>query len=455
MRGATLGLWRDRLLRFAAGSTGTVVSALAGAIRNKWLALHLETAGIGILAQAFSAQVWIGTLAGLGLGLPVTRAVGDALGRNDAEAARRAPWTAFAMVAAVAVPVSALVVLLADPISAFLFGTTEHAVLVRISALGITGIGLFQVAQGLVAGRSDLRASLAFATIGAGVATLLTLLLVPRFGLTGGGLAAALLYPAGLAGMLWIHLRRHPEALRPRPARLFERAEASALARVAGVTLALPVIDLGILLILRTHVLRTHGPAANGLLQAALAVSQQVGALFYAYLVSYALGKVTAAGASGGAAAVRDYTRRQWAPIVAAAAVVFAAALLGSWPLLHLLYSDRFAGARTMMGYTLLGEFGRVCLQAAAIGSLALGGARLWFRIGLVQPLALAGAYAVFAATGSGALSLPRAYAVSGAVTFAAAAWMMARAGAGLRARDLAWCAVGFLLLLALRPLAG
>ncbi|HET9952526.1 MAG TPA: lipid II flippase MurJ [Candidatus Eisenbacteria bacterium] len=455
MRGATVGLWRDRFVRFAAGSSGTVVSALAGAIRNKWLALHLEAAGIGILAQAFSAQVWIGTLVGLGLGLPVTRAVGAALGRNDAEAARRAPWTAFTIVAAVALPVSALVILLADPISAFLFGTTAHAVLVRISALGLTGIGVFNVAQGLVAGRSDLRASIAFALIGAGVATLLTLLLVPRFGLPGAGLAAAVLYPAGVAGMLWVHLRRHPEALRPRPARFFDRPEASALARFAGVTLALPAIDLGTLLILRTHVLRSNGATANGLLQAALAVSQQVGALFYAYLLSYALGKVTTAGAAGGAAAVRDYTRRQWTPIVAAAAIVFAGALLGAWPLLHLLYSDRFAGARTMMGYTLVGEFGRVCFQAAALGALAIGGGRLWFRVGLVQPLALAAAYAGFVATGSGPLSLPRAYAVSGAVTFAAGAWMMARAGAGLRARDLAWCAAGFLALLALRPLAG
>ena len=448
-------LWWDRTVRFAAGSAGTVVSAVAGALRNKWIALHLETAGIGVVAQVVSAQVWVGTIVGLGLGLPVTRAVGAALGARDEAGARAVTWTAFSLVAAAVIPASLLFVVFAGPISTLLFGTAEHAGLVRIATLGLAGVGVFNVAQGLCAGRSDVRSPLLFALVGAGAATLLTFALVPRFGLAGAVWAAAALYPAGVGGMLWLHVRRYPDSLCPRPTRLLDRAEARRLAGVAGMTLALPVIDLGVLLILRTHFLRANGVSANGLLLAALAVSQQVGALFYAYLASYALGRIASAGAVGGPSAIRDYTRRQWTPLVAAAVLVVAAAMIGAWPLLHLLYSDRFAAAREMMGYTLVGEFGRVCVQAAAVGSLALGGGRLWFRIGLVQPLSLAAAYAFFAAAGAGPLSLPRAYAASGVVTFLVGAWMMSHAGSGLRPRDLLLAAGGLLALLAIRPLVG
>jgi hypothetical protein len=204
-------------------------------------------------------------------------------------------------------------------------------------------------------------------------------------------------------------------------------------------------LDQGVLLAVRAHVVHANGPAANGLLQAALAMSQQVGALFYAYLGSYAFGKISA---TGSAAGIQAYTRRQWLPLVAAAALVLAFAMVAAAPLLHLLYSSRFDPARAMMSYTLVGEFGRVCLQAVALGSLPLGGARLWFRIGLVQPASVAACYAAFAATGSGPLSLPRAYAAAGAVTFVAGSWMMARAGVSLGWRNLAVAAGGYALFL-------
>ena len=106
-----------------------------------------------------------------------------------------------------------------------------------------------------------------------------------------------------------------------------------------------------------------------------------------------------------------------------------------------------------MMAYTLVGEFGRVCIQAAALGALPLGGAGLWFRIGLLQPITLAACYAAFAATGSGPLSLPRAYATAAAVTFAAGAWMMSRAGVSLGARNVAVAALGYAVLLILLQL--
>lgn len=447
MPSPNVSLWRDRLARFAAGAGGTTVSAVAGVLRNKWLATHLETTGLGIVSQVVASQAWFGAVIGLGLGLPVTRAVAAAAARGDDAAARRTVATAFALVSAAALPAALLVLAFAEPISTLLLGTPEHAALVRVSVFGLIGVGLYGVAQGLCAGRSDVRAPIAFSLGGAGAATLLTFALVPRFGLIGAAIAAAVLYPVGVAVMLWIHARRHPEALGPRPVPFFDRREAAALLGVAGAALALPVLDQGVLLALRAHVVREHGASTNGLLQAALALSQQVGALFYAYLASYALGKISGAGSAVG---IQAYTRKQWVPLVGAAALALAFAMVAAAPLLHLLYSSRFDPARVMMSYTLVGEFGRVCLQATALGSLPLAGAGLWFRIGILQPVTLAVCYAGFVAAGSGPLSLPRAYATAAAVTFAASAWMMARAGVSLGARNLAVAGAGYIFLLAL-----
>jgi Na+-driven multidrug efflux pump len=452
MRSDRVRLWRDRLLRFGAGAGGTAILAAGGVVRNKWLAMHLEAAGIGVVAQVAAGQAWLGALVGLGLGLPVTRAIGAAFAARDEGRSRRVVWSALLLVGLAAIPTAALGALFAAPISLALLGTPAHAGLVRISMLGVVGTGAFWIVQAMCAGRSDVRSPLAFAAGATIVATLVTFSLVPRFGLFGAVFGAALLYPAGVAAMFAIHRRAHRGAFTPLPRPLFDRAEAKALLSVSGAALLLPLVDQGTLLALRAHYLRVNGIAANGLLQAALALSQQVGSVFYAYLASYAFGKISGAGGPEG---IQTYTRRQWPPLIGLAALAIAVAMIAAAPLLHLLYSSRFDAARPMMAATLLGEFGRVCLQAAAIGSLPLGGARLWAAIGLTQPLSLAGAYAVFARAGAGTMSLPRAYAVAGVVTFVVAAVLMARSGVSLRRRDLALAAAAYAALGLIAGLSG
>src|SRR5205823_8242744 len=124
--------------------------------------------------------------------------------------------------------------------------------------------------------------------------------------------------------------------------------------------------------------LRLNGVAANGLLQAALALAQLVGGLFYAWLSSYCFGRMSAA---GGVEGVRAYTRKLWGPTMLVAGGGFAAAMLLASPLLHLFYSHRFESARPLMAWTLAGEFARVAIQLWGLGALPLGGVRLWMPI--------------------------------------------------------------------------
>ena len=195
---------------------------------------------------------------------------------------------------------------------------------------------------------------------------------------------------------------------------------------------------------LRANYLRVHGLEANGLLQAALALSQQAGAVFYTYLAGYAFGKVNAIAAAEGTAGVASYTRRQWTPLMALAVLALGFAIVAASPLLRVLYSSRFDPAQPLMAYALFGELGRVAVQALALGALAVGGTRLWFTIGIVQPVSLALAYVALAAAGVGVTSLPLAYAASGWITFAVALVRMARRGVTLDARGLALAGAAF-----------
>lgn len=450
-----IDVWRTRLVRFSFGAGSTLIYASLGIVRNKWLAQMLGTAGLGTVVQVLASMNWLGQAAGLGLGLPVSRSVGAARGAGSAPDEQRVVGTAFRMVVAWALVVAIATVIAAPWLSRFLLGSTAQAGLVRISALGIAGLALAGTLLSIFAGRGDVRAPLTLAAGGAGVATVLTLLLVPRFGLTGAVSAAAVLYASGFVIALLFHRRQYRGVLAPTAWR-FHRGEAKSMLGVGGAGLLLALLNQGTLLGLRAHYVHVYGVAANGLLQAAIALAQQIGALFYAYLTSYAFGTLSAAAGAAGpdaVAAVRAYTRRQWPAMILLAAVLFAIAMLGASPLLHLLYSSRFDPARRLMTWTLLGEFGRVGMQVWMLGALPLGGVRLLAPISLSYPVALAASYAFFGATGAGVESLPRAYAVAGGCSLLVAGLLMSRRGVTLGARGILSLAAGAAVLAALAVL--
>ena len=454
MRDPRFDLWRDRSLRFSMGAGTTIVSGLTGVLRNKWFAHHLEASGIGVLAQVISSEVWLGTAAGMGMGLPVARAVGASLAQNDTPAARRAVWAAFSLLAIGVSVVVTLGLVFAEAISSALLGSGAYAALIRISMIGVAGVALQQTLFGLYAGRSDLRAPLTFALLGGAVSIAATLLLVPRWGLKGAALAVAILFPVGCASALWIHRRTYAPVLERPPGPLLSSALARTLLTISGAGLVSGLVEQGTFLTLRSHYVRMNGIEANGFLQAGLAISQQVGALFYSYLASYAFGKISGAAQVSGAEGARVYTRKHWAPLLVFAAVALLATRLLALPLLHILYSHRFDPAEPLMAWALVGEFGRISLITVSLGALPVGGVKLWFPISLVFPATLATAYAAFTASGAGPLSLPKAYAVAGLTAALVGGVLMGRRGVTLRARDLAVFAAGAagLFLLALSP---
>lgn len=438
MPGSRLAPWRDRVLRLWLSAGTSAVGAVGGVLRNKWLALHLDPGGLGVLGQVFSGQVWLGTFTALGLGVPVARAVGAAVGRSDPAAVRRTLSTALALLGVAALAVATLGLVLAPWISVAILGSADYAGLVRISMLAVGGLAFQSTLQGLFAGHSDVRAPFTYATAGNAVVLGLLLALVPRFGLAGAVWAVVAFWPAALAVALWVHRRRYAAAFVPAPRPRLDRAEARALLRVAAAALTLSLLDQGTVLAIRAHVVRASGLEANGLIQAGIALSQQLGSVFYAYLGGYAFGKISGL---GGLDAIRDYTRRQWVPLAGLALAGCAAVLALAGPILHLLYSARFEPARPILTWMLVGEYGKVAMQVWALGALPLGGVRLWFPLGLAWPLSMAAAYAVAHAAGAGVMELPYAYAATGAVALAFTAWTMSARGVTLRPRD---AALGF-----------
>ncbi len=433
MASARVALWRERILRFNLGAATSVISAVMGVARNKWLATHLDTAGLGVLAQVMSGQIWLGNATSLGLNAPIGQAVGAATARGDEAAIRRVLTASLGMVAVSVLGAVVLGLALAPLLSTLVLGSAAYAGLVRVSMIGVAGLAAQLLLWGLFAGRSDVRAPLTLVASGTIVATLLTFVLVPGLGLFGGAFSAAILFPVGVAGALLIHRRSYARFL-PRPGRAgFDAGMARSLLGVGAVTFALALAEQGTLLALRSHYVRTHGVSANGLLQAALAMTQQAGAIFYTYLSNYAFGRISGA---GGAEGVRAYTRRHWAPLMLLAAVVLAIAMVAAAPLLRLLYSHRFDPARGMMAWALFGEFAKVGMQVWALGALPLGGTRLLFPIGISYPLAMAVAYRASTLAGAGAMSVAYAYAAAGVVGLAVTAVLMGRRGVTLAPRD-------------------
>src|SRR5512144_1461291 len=93
-----VAVWRERAFRLWLTAGASAVTAIGSIARNKWLALHLDPVGLGVLGQVVAGQTWLGTLTGLGLGVSVARAVGAARARGDADAVRRTIGTALGVV---------------------------------------------------------------------------------------------------------------------------------------------------------------------------------------------------------------------------------------------------------------------------------------------------------------------------------------------------------------------
>lgn len=425
-------LWTGRAVRFGFGAAAIGVMTLAGIARNKWFALHLQPDGIGVIGQVVATHTWLGALAGLGLAIPLARRVGRAVGDGDADGVRRSAWTALTLVATGMVVVTAIGLLFPDRVAGAVLGDATFALLVQISMIGATGYALNGWLQGVYAGHSDVRPPLTMAIAGGTISVAAALLLVPRYGLAGGVFSAAVFFPAGIAAVLIVHRSLYTRTLLPRPAAGVSPHIARDLLVVGLAALAISLADQGALLALRSHFIRVNGLDANGLFQASLAISQQVGAPFYAYLANYAFGLVSGA---AGVEAIREYMRKVWIPVVLAAFAAFTAAMLFASPLLHLLYSDRFDPARGMMVWMLFGEFCRVLSVTWSVSALPLRGKRLWLTIGMAYPGPLVIAYLAYFAT-AGQLSLPFACATAGLSSLLVASIGMSRAGVTLRARD-------------------
>src|SRR5207237_513790 len=161
-----------------------------------------------------------------------------------------------------------------------LLGDARLGALVRIAMLGVLGYALYSIASGIFAGRADVRAPFTLALVGGAVGVALTLVLVPARGFGGAALAVSVMVLAGTLGTLGFHWRRYAAIFTPLPRPLLEPHLLRGLLEIGTAALVLALVDQGVLLAARAHYVQRNGVAANGLFQAALALSQQAGAPF-------------------------------------------------------------------------------------------------------------------------------------------------------------------------------
>jgi len=422
MQPSRLEVWTARARRVAFGGAANVVGALGGAIRNKILATALQTSGMGVIAQIQTSQVWLGLATGLGFSIPVTQSIGALLAREDEPGIRRVVWTALTAIGVAVAVMTVAGLVFARQWAAMLLGPGADPWLVRLSLIAVAGLAVQGIVQGVFAGRSDVRAPLTYAIIGNLVVIAAAATLVGPFGLRGAVLAIAAFFPFGILGALALHRREYHSSFLPVPRPPFHAPTARAMLKVAVAALTMSLLDQGTMLAVRTHYARTEGFSANGLLQAALALTQQTGAVFYAYLGSYAFGKISGARGTEG---IRTYVQRTWAALMSVAAVTFAVVMLLSRPLIHLVFSSKFDAAQPMMAWMLYGEFAKVAMQSWIFGALPLGGLRLYVPLGLSYTFGIAAGYGLAQALGLGPMSVAFAYAFAGTLALAVSAAVM------------------------------
>ncbi|MCP5230592.1 MAG: oligosaccharide flippase family protein, partial [Zoogloeaceae bacterium] len=105
---------------------------LVGLIRVKIVAVLLGPAGVGLISLYTSATALIGTAAGMGIASSGVREVAKSFSEGDADAAARTVRILRRMCWLTGLLGWALTVLLARPISQWVFGDTEHALAIAI-----------------------------------------------------------------------------------------------------------------------------------------------------------------------------------------------------------------------------------------------------------------------------------------------------------------------------------
>lgn len=406
-----------RLFRAAAASgVGAGAGVVLAVVRVKLFALFLGAAGVGLVSQLINFHTALTTIAALGLGVGVSKAVAEARTAGDLDRVRRIAWTALCAVTAGGLALTVAAALFARPVASMLFSGPTAWALVLWSAPTILFLAIGRTLADLTAGIRDVRTMMWSGVLGALFALVCVSILVPGFGLRGAVIGLPLVALISVCVTTALLAWRQNWVFLPRPSPLFDSSLFAGLGKVGLASLAMGFSDQFALLVVRSDLIHRYGPAANGHFQGSFGLFQQLFAVSIAFHYSYSFPKVNEARSD----AERNKETLQALKMTmillggGAAMLVLARHLL-----VRVLLSRDFLDSLPLFPWQGAGDFARGSGLALGLALLARAGLRRWTALGLGM-----------------------------SASFVVLSYLL-RAPFGPAAPSVAWCAAGFLYLAA------
>ncbi len=359
--------------------------ALGTLVRNKLLAVHLGPDGFGEFSQimTIAAPVYLFAQCGMAVGLSRNTAAAGSEAQRQRQLETANLVTTF-IAAAILVVVLPLIftpaggsLLRGLGVRDGLAQKTVLAVILAIAPLEVLRNNYLSFLQGLL----DIKGISAKRTVAVAAATAAAFPLIACFGLAGACAQAAF---ASFLVALLLGLRCRALGFRPL-AMAFHRPTARLLAAFGMASLVIAFTQASVDALIRAHLIAFAGVSANGLYQAAFALSTQVTTVVLGSIGAYSLATLSQTAAASVLQSRLDELLRVVLPV---SALALGAAGLAAAPLFTLLFSSQFAEGTRFLPLLLCANFVQVASWAAGAPLLGRGLIRYWIGIQMTSAAA-------------------------------------------------------------------
>lgn len=393
--------------------------ALGTLVRNKLLAVHLKPEGFGEFSQILTIAAPVYVLAQCGMAVGLSRNTAAATTGPDRQRQLETANVVTAFIAAASLV--AILPLIFSPAGGSLMsglGVRDRieqkiilAVLLSIAPLEALRNNYLSFLQGLL----DIKGISAKRTVAVAAGTAAAFPLIACFGVAGACAQAVL---ASFLIALLLGLRCRALGFRPL-AMAFHRPAARLLAAFGAASLVIAFTQNSVDALIRAHLIAFAGVSANGLYQAAFALSAQVTTVVLGSIGAYSLATLSQTASAAVLQSRLDDLLRVVLPV---SALALGTAGLAAAPLFALLFSSQFAGGTRFLPLLLCGNYVQVASWATGAPLLGRGLIRYWIGVQMVS-VGTRYAIAVAGTPVMGSYAVPAAFVAS--LTFDLAAYLV------------------------------
>jgi PST family polysaccharide transporter len=344
-----------RLVEAAVASgLASVIATVCGFARVKLYALFLGVAGVGVISQVQTVHNLLAVLAMMGLGIGISREVARARGAGQSAAVESVLATARIVAGAASFLLVASLLLLAVPLSTWLFGDPSHANLLRISAPALVFVTLGRVLHEVLNGHRAYWATSVSTLVASVLAVGLLAPLLAWRGLQGAAMALTAAAFVGWLVVAVVFRRTRPELTRTSSGA--RATVARSLLRLGAATLAIATAEQVVLVVIRARLIHWHGLVGNGWFQGVWGLSQYLLNVTVVFLTGYAVARINEMGGGDG---MHTEVHRSVRMTLLLTVPMAAAMIVLREPLIRIFLSPEFLPAVPLFPYQAGGLFCR------------------------------------------------------------------------------------------------